>query len=302
MRTFRKSSMPNASPARVARDRIAAAARRTAQALAVFVVTGVLFGNEAATARPSPINRIVTQTGPAHSSRHDRRPASPAQAIERISSEPFGLPTVEALEGPLVTRWRGVEREIRRDELLLARCATDRSCGSAPALRLMDIVDAARRREGRSRVGEINRAVNLAIRPMSDVAQYGVPDLWTAPIQTLTAGAGDCEDYAIAKYVALEEAGVAEEDLRLVVVRDTRRREDHAVVAVRLDGRWLVLDNRWLALVEDVELETYLPMFGMNREGVRRFVAAQQRVFSRGATEPAPAPLRSQKQPLEHAS
>jgi len=74
------------------------------------------------------------------------------------------------------------------------------------------------------------------------------------------------------------------------------------VVAVRLDGRRLVLDNRWLALVEDVELETYLPMFGMNREGVRRFVAVQQRVFSRGATEPAPAPLRSQKQPLEHAS
>src|SRR5438034_1197693 len=99
--------------------------------------------SRAASARPSPINRIVTQTGPAHSSRHDRRPASPAQAIERISSEPFGLPTVEALEGPLVTRWRGVEREIRRDELLLARCATDRSCGSAPALRLMDIVDAA---------------------------------------------------------------------------------------------------------------------------------------------------------------
>ena len=167
MRTFRKSSMPNASPARVARDRIAAAARRTAQALAIFVAMGVLFGNEAATARPSPINRIVTQTGPAHSSRHDRRPASPAQAIERISSEPFGLPTVEALEGPLVTRWRGVEREIRRDELLLARCATDRSCGSAPALRLMDIVDAARRREGRSREARQSRLRHRCARKSS---------------------------------------------------------------------------------------------------------------------------------------
>jgi predicted transglutaminase-like cysteine proteinase len=302
MRTFRKSSMPDASPARVAGDRIAATARRTTQALAVFVVIGVSFGGEAATARPSLPNRIVTQTGPALSPRHYERVASPIHTIERTSSEPFGLPTVEAPEGPLVTRWRGVEREIRRDELLLARCATDRSCGSVAALRLMDIVDAARRREGRSRVGEINRAINLAIRPMSDLAQYGVPDLWTAPIQTLTVGAGDCEDYAIAKYVALEEAGVAEEDLRLLVVRDTRRREDHAVVAVRLDGRWLVLDNRWLALAEDVELETYLPMFGMNREGVRRFVAAQPRVFSRAATEPASAALRSQKQPLEHAS
>ena len=89
----------------------------------------------------------------------------------------------------------------------------------------MNIVDVARRREGRARIGEINRAINLAIRPMSDRAQYGVPDLWTAPIQTLTAGAGDCEDYAIAKYVALEKTGVPEENLRLLVVRDTRRRD-----------------------------------------------------------------------------
>jgi predicted transglutaminase-like cysteine proteinase len=284
--------MPDTSPARVARD-----ARRTARAIAVLVVIGVSFGGEAATARPS-LNGTVTQTGSALSLRHDGRLVSPAHAIERTSSEPFGLPTVEAPPGPLVTKWRNIEREIRRDELLLSRCATDRSCGSAAALRLMDIVDVARRREGRSRIGEINRAINLAIRPMSDLAQYGVPDLWTAPIQTLTAGAGDCEDYAIAKYVALGEAGVAEEDLRLLVVRDTRRREDHAVVAVRLDGRWLVLDNRWLALVEDVELENYLPVFGMNREGVRRFVAAAQpRVLSRGATEAASASLR-----LEHPS
>ena len=70
------------------------------------------------------------------------------------------------------------------------------------------------------------------------------------------------------------------------------------MVAVRLDDRWLVLDNRWLALVEDAELENYLPMFGMNREGVRRFVAAAQpRVLSRGATEAASASLR-----LEHPS
>ena len=295
--------MPSKSPAGLARDGIAVATRRTVQAIAILAVISAAFTGGAATARTSPINGTVSQMGLVLSARHDRRSVSPTQAIERISSEPFGLPTVEAPQGPLVTKWRDVEREIRRDEPLLARCAGDRSCGSVAALQLMDIAGVARRGDARARVGRINRAINLAIRPMSDTAQYGVPDLWTAPIQTLTAGAGDCEDYAIAKYVALEEAGVAEEDLRLVVVRDTRRREDHAVVAVRVDGRWLVLDNRWLALVEDVELENYLPMFEMNREGVRRFVlAARPRVLSRGAAVAVSAAQHSQKQSLEHPS
>ena len=42
---------------------------------------------------------------------------------------------------------------------------------------------------------------------------------------------GDCEDYAIAKYVALREAGVARENLQLVLVRDRAVRQDHAVLA-----------------------------------------------------------------------
>ena len=44
---------------------------------------------------------------------------------------------------------------------------------------------------------------------MSDLAQWGVIDRWSAPLETFTTGRGDCEDYAIAKYVALTAAGVA---------------------------------------------------------------------------------------------
>ena len=55
--------------------------------------------------------------------------------------------------------------------------------------------------------------------------------------------AKDCEDYAIAKYVALREAGVEAADLRFLLVRD-RLAGDHAVLGVRYEGRWLILDNR----------------------------------------------------------
>ena len=107
---------------------------------------------------------------------------------------------------------------------------------------------------------------------MSDIAQHGLADRWTSPLLTLAAGAGDCEDYAIAKYVALREAGAASEDVRLMIVRDTKLAQDHAVVAARLDGRWLVLDNRRMVLVEDVDARQYQPLFEIDDEGVRPLI------------------------------
>ncbi len=113
---------------------------------------------------------------------------------------------------------------------------------------------------GLARVGEVNRAVNLAIRPVSDQDQYGVPDIWASPLMTFGSGAGDCEDYAIAKYVALREAGMASGDLRLVVVYNRPAHENHMVAAARVDGRWRILDNRTMRLVADDEIADYTPL------------------------------------------
>ena len=106
---------------------------------------------------------------------------------------------------------------------------------------------------------------------MSDVAQWGVPDRWSAPLATLASGRGDCEDYAIAKYVALREAGLAENDVRLVIVRELASGEDHAVVAAHLDDKWIMLDNRHLALIEDSDMQRVRPLFVFDRDGVKRF-------------------------------
>ena len=53
-----------------------------------------------------------------------------------------------------------------------------------------------------ARTAALNRAINLAIIPTSDLVQWGVVDRWSAPLETFTTHRGDCEDYAIAKYVA----------------------------------------------------------------------------------------------------
>jgi predicted transglutaminase-like cysteine proteinase len=203
------------------------------------------------------------------------------------SAEPFGRSASMLSAGALLEKWRGVARQLDDEAVQLALCDGDRDrCVSPAALQLLAIVDNARARDGRARLGEINRAINLAIRPMSDLAQYGQIDVWSSPLVTFAHGAGDCEDYAIAKYVALRLAGVDADDLRLVVMHDTIRGEDHAVAAARLDGHWLTLDNNRMALVEDVNVRNYRPLFVLDERGAMRYIDAP---LLAGVPNPDPA-------------
>ncbi len=149
----------------------------------------------------------------------------------------------------LTAKWRVIQARMSEDGAQLAACRADpQSC--SPEVRLLSaILEASREREGRARIGHINRAVNLAIRPISDSKRYGVVDQWSAPIETLQAGGGDCEDYAILKFLILREAGLPESHLKLLIVRQPGSSTVHAVLAARIDDDWLLLDNRGFALV-----------------------------------------------------
>jgi len=196
----------------------------------------------------------------------------PALAKAGEPTEPFHLWASPILWGGLAAKWQEVARKIDDERVQLALCDGDRdNCASGAALRLLAIVDGGRQREGRARLGEINRAINLAIHPMTDVAQFGQEDVWSSPLATFYRGAGDCEDYAIAKFVALRMAGIAAEDLRIVVLADVFRGEGHAVAAARLDGRWLILDNRRMAMVEDVAYRNYRPLYVIDQSGVMKY-------------------------------
>jgi predicted transglutaminase-like cysteine proteinase len=192
----------------------------------------------------------------------------------RSAPEPFGGSTVRMTAGGVWSKWSGVAADIRAEGDTLARCRDSAFACPPAAQKFLAVIADGRARDGRARIGVINRAINLAIQPMSDLAQWGVPDRWSAPLETLASGRGDCEDYAIAKYVALREAGVAEDDVRLVIVRDLGLGEDHAVVVVRFDEKWVVLDNRRLTLIEDVDMPRVVPLFVLDHDGVKRFAPA----------------------------
>jgi predicted transglutaminase-like cysteine proteinase len=212
---------------------------------------------------------------------------SPHDDLPRIDAS-FRFTILPVNSGGVLAKWNGVKADMRAERKIFERCRENMDLCPAAAKQFLDIVDQGRALTGRARVGVINRAVNMSIEPVSDMAQWGVPDRWSAPLETFTAHKGDCEDYAIAKYVALTESGIATEDVKLIIVHNTVAREDHAVTAVRLDGSWMILDNRWLKLVEDKALQQAVPMFALGNDGVRQYLPDTS-VAARRA--PAPAAL-----------
>ena len=148
---------------------------------------------------------------------------------------------------------------------ILAGCRSGENPCPAAAREFLNIIEAGRERQGRARLGEINRAINLHVKPVSDIQQYGFDDYWASPLEMLTSHGGDCEDYAIAKYVALQAAGIAPVDLRLVIVLDVRHQATHAVLAVHQDGEWLLLDNRTLVMASANEVRATCPSTSSTR-------------------------------------
>jgi predicted transglutaminase-like cysteine proteinase len=216
--------------------------------------------------------------------RADARPGGASPAPENYgdegittSREPFGRELTAAPLNELSAKWAELQARILSERTALATCRfSDDACPDA-ARRFLHIIELGRQHQGRTRLGEINRAVNLSIKPVSDWAQYGIADFWSAPLATLSTEAGDCEDYAIVKYVALRETGITPDDVRLVIVRDIKRNVEHAVVAVRNNEEWLILDNRTLIMVNADEARHYFPLFMLDDRGVRAFWTAAAR-------------------------
>ena len=122
-------------------------------------------------------------------------------------TEPFGLFAFRAPEGILWQKWRGLEAEFATDLEAIERCRADDAQCTPAARRLVALVDTLKDRDGRARLDAVNRAVNEAIRYQSDMQQFGEADRWLSPLAAFTSRLGDCEDYVIAKYFALREAG-----------------------------------------------------------------------------------------------
>jgi predicted transglutaminase-like cysteine proteinase len=141
-------------------------------------------------------------------------------------------------------------------------CADDRRC-TPPAWTAF--LDSLRSMPPREQMQAVNAWANA--RPyVEDIVNWGVADYWETPGQFLARG-GDCEDYAIFKYFSLLRLGFSPDDLRIVVVDDTRLKAFHAVLAVRANGETWLLDSQ-IAQVEPLDAATqYAPIYSLNARG-----------------------------------
>ena len=180
-----------------------------------------------------------------------------AEDIDRLSREELGLPPEKPPPPPPVSpdvfgtaavaathidpRWQRVA-ETGTDNPAFAR-----------------IVDNFAGLDRYGQASRVQTAVNRAVVYRADADLWGTEDHWATADETFARGAGDCEDIAVAKMQALRRLGFEDRDLYLSVGRDAAGQE-HAVLLVRIDAHFWVLDDRAERMIEADAFRGFTPV------------------------------------------
>lgn len=122
----------------------------------------------------------------------------------------------------------------------------------------------------REKLSKVNHFYNSRIRFVSDIELWGVQDYWATPIEFLCKNAGDCEDFAIAKYFTLKAMGVAEEKLNIAYVKAIQYNIAHMVLTYYSEpgAEPLVLDNLIDSIDPASKRTDLMPVFSFNGLGL----------------------------------
>lgn len=125
------------------------------------------------------------------------------------------------------------------------------------------------------RLERVNGFFNRSTRFADDAELWGRKDYWATPLETLGRGAGDCEDFTIAKYATLRALGVEEGKLRLIYVRavvgaSRSVSQAHMVLGYYPDptAEPLVLDNLIGEIRPASRRPDLVPVFSFNSAGL----------------------------------
>ncbi|WP_303852550.1 transglutaminase-like cysteine peptidase [Seleniivibrio woodruffii] len=107
---------------------------------------------------------------------------------------------------------------------------------------LLALMDGLSEATDDKKVIEVNRFFNQ-VQYQTDMKTWGQSDYWASRLEFLGIGAGDCEDYAVSKFLTLIQLGIPQEKLFLTYVK--RGAESHMVVTYYKEPNTVpfVLDN-----------------------------------------------------------
>ncbi|WP_419764143.1 MAG: transglutaminase-like cysteine peptidase [Arcobacter sp.] len=136
-----------------------------------------------------------------------------------------------------------------------------------------EMVEAAKSKDILHKLKDVNDFFNK-IKYQTDQRHWNKKDYWAAPFEFMGTGAGDCEDYAIAKYFTLRQLGVPEKKLRITYVkllqRGTKYEQAHMVLTYyhRPGATPVVLDNVNKTLKLASKRPDLKPVYSFNAQGL----------------------------------
>jgi predicted transglutaminase-like cysteine proteinase len=165
--------------------------------------------------------------------------------------------------------------------------------GPARVVLLQDwlhMVDSAKTTGEEAKLRRVNDFINQQIAFESDISVWQQSDYWATPLETIGQGAGDCEDFAIIKYVSLRMAGVSTHKLRLIYVKARLKtpvgfaQQAHMVLAYypTPNAEPLVLDNLQTSILPASKRPDLQPVFSFNSEGIFAGVAGSTKASEGG--------------------
>ena len=136
----------------------------------------------------------------------------------------------------------------------------------------------------------INDFVNQSIIFEDDRSVWDQSDYWATPLETIGQGRGDCEDFAIIKYVSLRRAGIASDKLRLIYVKARIDAPDgpiqvaHMVLAYYAspNAEPVLLDNLQPRILPASKRLDLKPVFSFNSAGIFAGVSGKEKASAGG--------------------
>jgi len=135
------------------------------------------------------------------------------------------------------------------------------------------MIESAKSKDTLNQLKDVNDFFNK-IKYKVDLQHWGKNDYWAAPFEFIGTGAGDCEDYAIAKYYSLRKLGIPEEKLRITYVkllqRGTKYEQAHMVLTYYHNpgSTPVVLDNVNKKLKLATKRTDLKPVYSFNAQGL----------------------------------
>ncbi len=122
----------------------------------------------------------------------------------------------------------------------------------------------------REQLNAVNRFFNQQLNFQDDMRIWRQTDYWATPVESLIKAAGDCEDYALAKYFSLRHLGIPSEKLRITYVKALNQNQAHMVLTFYSSPSAdpLVLDNLIGEIRPASQRKDLLPVYAFNAEGL----------------------------------